>query len=78
MQSTLVPKGIYDFIEGLARQFIWGATEGKRNMALVGWDDICQPKIHGGLSLRRLRDQNKAFMLKIGHNLIAKSEALWV
>lgn len=78
MQSTLVPKGIYDFIEGLARQFIWGATEGKRNMALVGWDDICQPKIHGGLDFHRLGDQNNAFMMKIGYNLIIKTEALRV
>ncbi|KAK5833056.1 hypothetical protein PVK06_016867 [Gossypium arboreum] len=78
MQSTLVPKGNCDSIEGLARQFIWGATEGKRNMALVGWDDICQPKIHGGLDFHHLGDQNNAFMMKIGYNLIIKTEALRV
>ncbi|KAH1057051.1 hypothetical protein J1N35_035116 [Gossypium stocksii] len=78
MQSTLVPKGICDAIEVLARQFIWGAAEGKRKLALVGWNKICQPKMHGGLGFRRLEDQNKAFMMKIGYSLITKSEALWV
>ncbi|KAH1064453.1 hypothetical protein J1N35_029440 [Gossypium stocksii] len=55
-----------------------GAVEGKRKMALVGWDDIYQPNIHGGLGFHHLEDQNKAFMLKIGYNLITKSEVLWV
>ncbi|KAH1055847.1 hypothetical protein J1N35_033912 [Gossypium stocksii] len=78
MQSTIVPKGVCDAIKKLAGQFIWGCSEGKRKMALVKWDDICQSKINGGLSLRRLEDQNKAFMMKIGYNLITKTEALWV
>ncbi|XP_016676268.2 uncharacterized protein [Gossypium hirsutum] len=78
MQSTLVPKGICDSIEKLVRQFIWGAMEGGKKLALVGWNNICQPKIHGGLGLRRLEDQNKAFLLKIGYSLITKIEALWV
>ncbi|KAL1134447.1 hypothetical protein V6Z11_A12G102600 [Gossypium hirsutum] len=78
MQSTLVPKEIYDSIEELARQFIWGVADGKRKMALMGWDSICQPKLHGGLKFRRLGDQNKAFILKLGYSLITMTEALWV
>ncbi|KAK5785254.1 hypothetical protein PVK06_039821 [Gossypium arboreum] len=50
----------------------------QKKEALVGWDDICQPKMHGGLGFRRLGDQNKAFMMKISYNLITKSETLWV
>ncbi|MBA0834128.1 hypothetical protein Goarm_006508, partial [Gossypium armourianum] len=34
LKSTLVPKGICDSIEELARQFIWGAMDGKRKIAL--------------------------------------------
>ncbi|KAH1123276.1 hypothetical protein J1N35_006436 [Gossypium stocksii] len=55
-----------------------GAAEGKRKLTLVGWNNICQPKLHGGFGLRRLEDQNKAFMMKICYSLITKSEALWV
>ncbi|KAH1031612.1 hypothetical protein J1N35_043786 [Gossypium stocksii] len=78
MQSTIVPKEVCDAIEELAKQFIQGCLDSKRKMALIKWDDICQPKINGGLGLHRLEDQNKAFMMKIGYNLITKSEALWV
>ncbi|KAK5811200.1 hypothetical protein PVK06_026524 [Gossypium arboreum] len=47
MQSTLVLKGICNSIEELAKQFIWGAAEGKMKLALVGWNNICQLKLHG-------------------------------
>ncbi|KAK5785851.1 hypothetical protein PVK06_040472 [Gossypium arboreum] len=52
MQSTLVPKGICDSTKELARQFIWEVAEGKRKLALVGWNKICQPKLHRGLGFR--------------------------
>ncbi|XP_016755376.1 uncharacterized protein [Gossypium hirsutum] len=54
MQSSLVPKGVFDAIEGLTRQFIWGTVEGKSKIALVKWEDLCQPKISGGLGSQRL------------------------
>ncbi|XP_017632558.1 uncharacterized protein LOC108475063 [Gossypium arboreum] len=78
MQSSLVPKGVCDTIEGLIRQFIWRATESKRKIALVKWENLCQPKDNGGLGFRRLSDQNSAFMMKLGYNLIFKIGTLWV
>ncbi|KAK5775092.1 hypothetical protein PVK06_042959 [Gossypium arboreum] len=48
MQSSLVPKGVCDAIEGL------------------------------GLGFRHLSDQNSAFMMKLGYNLISKTRTLWV
>ncbi|KAK5825308.1 hypothetical protein PVK06_020124 [Gossypium arboreum] len=52
IQSSLVPKGVFAAIEGLTRQFIWGTVEGKSKIALVKWEDLCQPKINGGLGFR--------------------------
>lgn len=36
MQSMMVPKGICDSIEEMARQFIWGASKGKRKWLELG------------------------------------------
>lgn len=47
-------------------------------MTLVGWNTICQLKSCGGLEVRHLGDQNKAFIMKIDYSLITKTEALWV
>ncbi|KAG8478292.1 hypothetical protein CXB51_028085 [Gossypium anomalum] len=47
-------------------------------MPLVGRDSICQPKCCGSLGLRKLRDQNISFLLKLGFNLVTNKEALWV
>ncbi|KAA3478688.1 LINE-1 reverse transcriptase isogeny [Gossypium australe] len=40
MQSLVVPKGVCDEIEKIARQFIWGGSAGHPKSALVGWESI--------------------------------------
>ncbi|KAH1097786.1 hypothetical protein J1N35_014707 [Gossypium stocksii] len=49
MQSMMIPKKICDEIENLVRKFIWGASDNKKKMSLMGWDSICEPKWCGGL-----------------------------
>ncbi|KAA3477068.1 endonuclease/exonuclease/phosphatase family protein [Gossypium australe] len=78
MQSIMIPRKICDEIEFLVRRFIWGTSDGKKKMSLVGWDSICQPKWCGGLGMRQLRDQNISFFLKLGYKVVSDEEALWV
>ncbi|KAA3466099.1 reverse transcriptase [Gossypium australe] len=60
MQSLIVPKG--------------GSSGGRRKMALVIWDVICQPRLWGGgVGLRHLSDQNSTFMMKLGSNIVTKT-----
>ncbi|MBA0827872.1 hypothetical protein Goarm_012615, partial [Gossypium armourianum] len=48
-----------------------------RKVALVSWEDVCQPKDHGGLDFRKLYDHNTSFMLKLSYKLVADSKTLW-
>ena len=38
-------------------------------MSLVNWEEVCKPKDKRGLGVRRLRDLNKALLMKIGWRL---------
>ncbi|KAH1040128.1 hypothetical protein J1N35_041871 [Gossypium stocksii] len=62
----------------LVRGFILGSSNGSRKVALVKWISCCQPLHNGGLGLRKLMDQSKDFLLKLGFQLITKPDAVWV
>ncbi|KAH1098162.1 hypothetical protein J1N35_015083, partial [Gossypium stocksii] len=47
-------------------------------MSLVSWGDCCQTLSNGGLGIRRFKEKNDSFMLKLGFNLLTNKEALWV
>ncbi|MBA0754873.1 hypothetical protein Gogos_021706 [Gossypium gossypioides] len=78
MQSLMIPKGVSADIERLVRQFIWGSSDGHSKLSLVGWNSIYQPRTRGGLGFRHLEYQNSSFLMKIGFNLVSRSNALWV
>lgn len=78
MQSTSLPRGLCDEIDRKCRDFIWGDTKNQRHMHLASWSSICVPKKFGGLSLRSARDMNTSFMMKVGWNLCARKNDMWV
>lgn len=41
-------------------------------MHSVSWDKICNPKKHGGLGLRKMRDVNQAFMMRVNWRFCAQ------
>ncbi|KAA3487249.1 LINE-1 reverse transcriptase isogeny [Gossypium australe] len=54
-----------------------GCADGHPKLPLVGWDSICQPQPRGRLGFWHLSDQNMSFLMKIGFNLVSKSNTLW-
>lgn len=44
--------------------FLWTRTESKNRLHLVAWNQVCFPKLMGGLDIQNLRDFNKTLMSK--------------
>lgn len=72
MQTTYIPMGVCEKIEGKIRKFIWGSS-----YHLIDWNTVTKAKHEGGLGLQRLRDMNLTFLDKVGWQLINDRKALW-
>ncbi|KAI9128659.1 hypothetical protein K1719_000142 [Acacia pycnantha] len=78
MQSTLLPKSVLYKIEKVSRNFLWCQDENARKMHLIPWQNIIKSKKVGGLGIKNLELQNKAFIMKLCWGMITRPEALWV
>ncbi|GJU27660.1 MAK10-like protein [Tanacetum coccineum] len=54
----ILPVGIMHDIEQLMRGFLWCQWEIKRGKAKFSWDNVCLPKVEGGLEIRKLEAFN--------------------
>lgn len=78
LQTAPIPAVVCEEVEKSCRDFIWGTTANARKCHLIGWKTICSPKEEGGLGFRDLKILNKAYMLKLGWQLISQPNKLWV
>lgn len=51
MQTAKLPNPICDKIDGVSKNFLWGATDGNSKMPLSNWDNVCRHKGASGLGL---------------------------
>lgn len=73
----MLPASVLSDIERIMRQFLWKGTALGRGGAKVAWEDVCLPKLEGGLGIRNIRDCNKASMLKSIWILFSDKESMW-
>lgn len=78
MQTVKLPTLTCEEIEAHSRSFIWGSTNEKKKPHLVKWEQVCQPKENGGLGIRRMSQNNEAFLMKLGWGILTLPNALWV
>ncbi|KAL6506024.1 hypothetical protein OROHE_022743 [Orobanche hederae] len=65
-------------VEAICRKFLWSGDVGESKKAPVAWEDVCRPRMEGGLNLVHLPTWNKTSMLKLLWALHKKSDRLWV
>jgi hypothetical protein len=64
-------------IHNLQRRFLWQGNHAKRKWDLVSWDNICRPKLKGGLGLRDPCTLNEIMGAKIWWRWLKHPKELW-
>ncbi|XP_075077397.1 uncharacterized protein LOC142164116 [Nicotiana tabacum] len=65
-------------IEAFCRSYILSETNTITKKSLVAWENICTPKLAGGLNLINLPLWNKAAIFKTCRDLAHKQDKLWI
>ncbi|KAM6546692.1 hypothetical protein CsatB_027428 [Cannabis sativa] len=79
MSTNKIPISSCHELDSLMRKFRWlGNVEKSRFLALKAWDQICQPKMSGGLGLRKCTEMNKVLLSKLAWSLATKEDRPWV
>ena len=77
MQAAALPIHLCDKLDKINRDFLWGSTNEKRKMHMVGWGKIIKPQEEGGLGIQSTRAKNLALLAKLNWPLYHEKEALW-
>lgn len=73
----ILPLSVLKEIDRKCRDFLWGAMEGRRKIALVKWTNVCAPKKYGGLNIKGCCNQNIDAVGKLLWELASKKDILW-
>lgn len=77
-QIFIIPQKVLQGIECKLMAFLWSGSDLNPKCAKVKWSMVCAPKDEGGLGFRKLKECNKAAMLKHLWALSKKADSLWV
>ncbi|OMO50810.1 reverse transcriptase [Corchorus capsularis] len=78
MLTVRIPQGTIVKLDSMNRRFLWGGSEEKRALHLVCWEDVCRPKIMGGLGLRSMALHNRVLLQKTTWRFLMEPNSLWV
>ena len=70
MQTTLLPRGICNAIDGLIRKNLWRRAKGKQKVHLINWNTVTTEKEKGGLGIKKMGTMNLALMAKLWAKVI--------
>lgn len=52
--------------------------DNSKRVALVKWEECCKPFNHGELGMRKPKEHNMLFLMKLGFKILNNENALWV
>ncbi|XP_056698474.1 uncharacterized protein [Spinacia oleracea] len=74
----VLPKGVYNTINTICRNFLWKGTADATGPGKVAWGSICKSKKEGGLGLTNLKLWNIAAMGNHVWMVATKKDNMWV
>ena len=77
MQVTTLPAHLCEKLDKINRDFLWGSTNEKRRLHLVGWNKIIRTKEERGLGIQVAIAKILALLSKLNWGMNQEKEALW-
>lgn len=65
-------------INSICRAFLWTGQCYSSMSGYVSWEEVCKPRIHGGLGFRSLATWNYAIVGKQAWSIAMREDNLWV
>lgn len=76
-EAFILPRKGQKLIEAACRNYLWSGKWDTQAMALVSWEDICVPKVEGGLGLKLIKAWNKSALCKKIWDVSSRNSDLW-
>ena len=76
MQFCALPAKVFTNVDRLSRNFLWGSSENKKKLHLVGWSKITKPKKEGGLGNQVAKAKNIALIAKLNLRITSEPNSL--
>ena len=77
MQGVNLPRHLCYKLDKINRDFLWGSTNEKRKLHLMGWEKVIKSKEEDGLGIQAARAKNLALLTKLNWRMYHEKEALW-
>lgn len=77
MYTCHLPQKTIDALEKCNRDFFWGDWNGHKSIHAIAWQQVCCPKVMGGLGTQDLKEMNHVLLAKLVCRGLQSREAAW-
>ena len=77
MQNTMLPSRTLEVLDRVTKNFIWGSTQDKRKVHMVGWSKVTKSKEEGGLGLQVAKPKNISLLAKLNWRFRMEKDKDW-